>query len=447
MKKLSIIITLLFFSIASIGQTITLSTCKELAIENNKRLKESQLKLDASEKIKKNAFTKYFPTVSAAATAFKSSKNFIDIKTEAMNLPVYDGSLANVGAATQFAYVPPISIQTLDYANTAMVTAIQPLYAGGRIRTGNKLAELNGVVTQSQYNLTKSEILVTTEDYYWNLVALNEKTITLKNYEKLLKELLKEVGDFYDAGLVKKSDLLKVRLELNKVEGNKLKLTNGTDILKMAFSQHLGIPYTENFNVQDSLTTIVHPQNYYAETGSALQKREEFKMLNKAVEAEELQKKMTNGEFLPQLAVGVGGMYLDMIEQGNTYGLAFATVSIPISEWWGGIYKKQEHKIKIDIAKNSLEQNSELLQLQMSKAYKDLTEGYKQIDIAKTSLNQAVEYQKEMEDNYNAGITSLSDLLEARAITQETKDTYIDSKTKYKIAIAKYLLTIGETQF
>ena len=83
----------------------------------------------------------------------------------------------------------------------------------------------------------------------------------------------------------------------------------------------------------------------------------------------------------------------------------------------------------------------------MSKAYKDLTEGYKQIDIAKTSLNQAVEYQKEMEDNYNAGITSLSDLLEARAITQETKDTYIDSKTKYKIAIAKYLLTIGETQF
>ena len=138
MKKLSIIITLLFFSIASIGQTITLSTCKELAIENNKRLKESQLKLDASEKIKKNAFTNYFPTVSAAATAFKSSKNFIDIKTEAMNLPVYDGSLANVGAATQFAYVPPISIQTLDYANTAMVTAIQPLYAGGRIRTGNK---------------------------------------------------------------------------------------------------------------------------------------------------------------------------------------------------------------------------------------------------------------------------------------------------------------------
>lgn len=170
-------------------------------------------------------------------------------------------------------------------------------------------------------------------------------------------------------------------------------------------------------------------------------------MLNKAVEAEELQKKMTNGELLPQLAVGVGGMYLDMIDQDNTYGLAFATLSIPISDWWGGIYKKQEHKIKLDIAKNNLAQNSELLQLQMSKTFKDLMEAYKQIEIAQTSVNQTVEYQKEMEDNYNAGITSLSDLLEARAISQEAKDAFIDSKTTYKITIANYLLTIGETQF
>jgi outer membrane protein TolC len=415
-----------------------------LAIENNKRLKESQLKLEASEKIKKNAFAKYFPTVSASATAFKSSKDFLDIKTEAMDLPVYDGNLAHLEGATQFAYVPPISIQTLDYANTAMVTAVQPLYAGGRIRTGNKLAELNGDVTQSQYNLTKSEILVTTEDYYWNLVALNEKTITLKNYEKLLKELLKEVGDFYDAGLVKKSDLLKVQLELNKIEGNKLKLTNGTDILKMAFSQHLGKPYSDNFNVKDSLTSILPPQNYYAETGLALKNREEYKMLNKAIEAEELQKKLINGELLPQLAVGVGGMYLDMMDQDNTYGLAFATLSIPISDWWGGAFKRQEHKIKIEIAKNNLDQNSELLQLQMSKTYKDLMEAYKQIEISQTSVNQAAEYQKEMEDNYDAGLTSLSDLLEARAITQQAKDAFIDSKTKYKITIAKYLQAIGK---
>ena len=114
MKKLNIVVILLFISVTSFSQTLSLYECKELALENNKVLKESQLKLDASEKIKKNAFTKYFPTVSASATAFKSSKDFLDIKTEAMDLPVYDGNLANLSNATQFAYVPRISIQTLD---------------------------------------------------------------------------------------------------------------------------------------------------------------------------------------------------------------------------------------------------------------------------------------------------------------------------------------------
>ena len=59
MKKLSIVAILLFFGATSIAQTLTLNACKELALENNKRLKESQLKLEASGKVRKNAFTKY----------------------------------------------------------------------------------------------------------------------------------------------------------------------------------------------------------------------------------------------------------------------------------------------------------------------------------------------------------------------------------------------------
>jgi len=50
-----------------------------------------------------------------------------------------------------------------------------------------------------------------------------------------------------------------------------------------------------------------------------------------------------------------------------------------------------------------------------------------------------------LEDNYDAGISSTSDLLEARALAQKAKDNVIDTKTNYKIKIANYLLTIGKT--
>jgi outer membrane protein TolC len=443
--KITIILVLTLVAFPTMGQNITLDSSKVLALKNNKILKESRLKLEASEKVKQNAFTNYFPKVSASAFAIRSSDYLLDIKTPEMNLPVYDGNPANLANATQFAYIPPISIQSLDYANTVLVTAIQPLYAGGQIRNGNKLANLGKEISQYQVNLSTDQILATTEDYYWTLVALKEKEITLNSYEKLLLTLQKEVQDFYDAGLINKSDLLKVKLELNKIEANKLTLTNGTEMLKMVFCQHIGIPYNDSFQVNDSIVSVLPPESYYVKPSLGLNNRQEYKMLNKALDAEILQKKMAKGEFLPQLAIGVSGLYLDAYEEENKYGLAFATLSIPISDWWGGTYKLQEHTIKINIAQNNLDEKSELLQLQMSKAYRDLTDSYKQIDIAKTSLKQSLEYQKELEDNYEAGITSTSDFLEARAIAQQAKDALIDAKSQYKIKVSNYLLSVGKT--
>jgi len=445
MKNVFLNIILVLFTSSLVAQNLTLDSTKVLALENNKRIKETRLNLETSEKVKQNAFTNYFPKVSASAFVVQSTDYLLDIQTPEMNLPVYDGNPANIANATQFAYVPSLSIQTLDYANTAVITATQPLYAGGRIRNGNKLANIGEEISQYQLNLSTDQVLTMTEDYYWKLVALKEKELTLESYEKLLHTLKKEVQDFYDAGLVNKSDLLKVKLELNKIETNKLKLENGKEMLKMVLCQHIGIVYNETINVQDSIISLLPPENYFEETNIALPNRQEYKMLNKAIDAEVLQKKMARGEYLPQLAIGVGGMYLDAFEQDNTYGLAFASLSIPISDWWGGSYKLQEHEIKIKIAQNNLDEKSELLQLQMSKAYKDLNISYKQIHIADTSLKQSLEYQKELEDTFDAGITSTSDLLEARAIAQQAIDAFIDAKIQYKIAVANYLLTVGKT--
>ena len=448
MKKiiLYIILGLILVGVPLRAQNIKLDSAKVLALENNNRIKDAEFKLKASEKAKESAFTNYFPKVEASGFALRSSDYLLDIQTPEMNLPVYDGNPANLPNATQFAYVPSLNIQSLDYVNTAMVTATLPIYAGGRIRNGNNLAQLGVEINQDQLNLSTDQVLTTTEGYYWNLVALNEKKITLHNYEKLLLRLQKEVQDYYDAGLINKSDLLKVKLELNKIEVNKLKLDNGIEMLKMVFCQHIGIAYNQSFNVNDSIVSILPPEFFFITTDKALENRNEYKMLNKAIEAEELQKKMTRGEYLPQFAIGAGGMYLDAFEQNNSYGLAFATLSIPISDWWGGSKKLQEQDIKIEIAQNNLEDKSELLQLQMTKSYKDLLISYKEIEIAKTSLKQSLEYQKELEDTFDAGITSTSDLLEARALSQEARDALIDAKIQYKINIANYLLTVGRTK-
>ncbi|GAO27708.1 TolC family protein [Geofilum rubicundum] len=432
------------------AQTVTLEMCKDSAIQNNINIKNKQLSLEASQEVKKNAFTNYFPQIDAGAVAVKLNKSLVEAELPEMNLPVYDGNPANLAAPTQFTYFPGMGLELLDYVNAGYLTAVQPLYVGGRIRNGNKLASLGVEFSQHQLNLTQDEVLVATEFYYWTILALEEKKKTLEGYEKLLNSLKNDVSVAYEAGLIQKSDLLKIQLELNNINANKLKLNNGIDLLKMTLAQHIGITYSGNLQIADTAILVHDPVETFWSPEEALLKRDEYQMLNKAIDAEILQKKMAMGEYLPTVAVGVAGLYLDVSEPdggmmsfNNTNSMVFAKVSVPISGWWGGSHKIKEHKLKVNIAQNNLEEKTELLKLQMDKAYKDVIESYMQIQVAESSVEQALEHLSVVKNSFDAGVVSTSDLLEAQAMYQQTKDALIDSKTAYKIKYAEYLKVTG----
>ena len=67
-----------------------------------------------------------------------------------------------------------------------------------------------------------------------------------------------------------------------------------------------------------------------------------------------MQKKITLGENLPQIAIGVTGSYVDVMDNSSTNSQIFATVSIPISDWWEGKHKTNQNRIKVENAKKQL---------------------------------------------------------------------------------------------
>jgi outer membrane protein TolC len=433
-------------SLSASAQVLSLDACKIFAIENNRQLKEARMQLEASGQVRKNAFTNYFPRVDAGALAFKSNKALLEAEIPEMNLPVYDGNPVNIPNATQFTYFPGMHIEMLDYTNAGFLSAIQPLYMGGKIRNGNKLAALGEEVSGYNLEMTSEEVVVKTESLFWTLTALKEKRKTLLSYEQLLNNLLKDVTVSYDAGLINKSDLLKIKIELSKVEASKLKLDNGLTMLKMSLAQHIGVAYSENFDIEKTPLEVVTPDDLYRNPQEALIDRNEYKMLSKAIDAEVLQKNMVRAEHLPSVAVGVQGLYLDVMEDQNTYGMAFATVSVPISGWWGGTHKMKEHKIKVEMAESNLAEKSELLLLQIEKAYMDMNESYSQILVAESTEEQAEEHLKVTRDNFDAGVIGTSDLLEAQAMRQDAQDAVVDVKTVYMIKQMNYLQAIAQLQ-
>lgn len=452
LSKLTMIILLFSLSVTATNataQNLSLDSCKALAVKNNALIKNARLEINASEQVKKSAFTNYFPKISATGMVFRFKDPMLNFDMPGGNLPVFNGDPSTLPLATQFAYSPGMSIKAIDKGTTAVGTAIQPVFAGGRIYYGNRLARLGIDANKNKLALSTNEILLKTEEQYWQIVSLNEKKKTIALYKMLLDTLHKDVNNAYQSGLVTKNDVLKVSLKQNEISINEIKLENGIQLAIMAFCQHIGIPYNSSISLTDPISKLPAPGEISTDISQALNKRVEYQLLQQSVDAEKLQSKMKRGEYLPELGVGAAGIYykMPMSDDDKTNGtknaMIFGSLKIPISDWWEATHSLKEHKIKEQIAQNNFDNTAELLTLQMQKAQNDLEESFKQIAFAEDAVSQAEENLKIINDNYKAGVVNVSDLLEAQAMLQQSKDQLTDVKTNYKIKVTTYLQVTG----
>ena len=153
----------------------------------------------------------------------------------------------------------------------------------------------------------------------------------------------------------------------------------------------------------------------------------EYQLLEKQVEATALQKKMAIGQQMPTVAVGAGYNYHNLLENDRTFGMLFATVSIPISDWWGGSHAIKRKKLEHQKALDQLADNAQLLEIRAQKAANDVAEARQQLDLASRAIEQADENLRILRNQYKAGVSNMSDLLEAQLLYQQTLDKRVDA--------------------
>lgn len=79
----------------------------------------------------------------------------------------------------------------------------------------------------------------------------------------------------------------------------------------------------------------------------------------------------------------------------------------------------------------------------MQKAWIDLQDAYKQILIARTSIEQSTENLRLNNDYYSAGTSTMSDLLDAQTMFQQSRDKYVDAYAQFRIKTVEYLQATG----
>ena len=402
-------------------RSLTLEECSQLALENNARMKNARLDVKGAEEVRKEAFTKYFPSISATGGAFTSDNGMAEL-----------------------ALVPGLLEMTMA-KNGVMggVTAVQPVFAGGQILNNNKLAALAVEVSRYQMKQSENEVLLTVEQYYWLHVSLQEKRKTVSLLETLIDNLYKDVEASVRAGVANRNELLQVQLKKNSIASDRLKVDNNLRLSKMLLSQYIGLP-EDDFTVQAALQEpLPSPETYRIDLMSALPTTVAYKLLDKNVEASRLQYKLKVGQNQPSVGIGAGYMYHNILDTDHSFGMIFATVSVPLTDWWGGSHAIRKQKLQLKAAEYTRQDTNEKLLLQMQKLWNELEEAYKQAKISEESVKTAEENVRLSTDYYQVGTETLSDLLNAQSLLQQSRDQYTDDYTNYLIKRTEYLQATG----
>ena len=176
MKKiLSIIVCSVGLCGTVAAQTYTLEQLKDSALHNNFAIRKARFDISAAQQQRREAFTKYFPNVSATGLWFNANKGMAQTTINPSEL--LPQSLAQAMAQQMPPQVladlgNPINVSMMKNGTIGGVTAVQPVFAGGQIVNGNRLAKVGENVSRLQLQLSENEVEKTTEQYFWQLMSL-----------------------------------------------------------------------------------------------------------------------------------------------------------------------------------------------------------------------------------------------------------------------------------
>ncbi len=326
---------------------------------------------------------------------------------------------------------------------------MQPIYMGGKITTAYRMALIGKDMAKLNVALTSDEVIVKTEEAYILAVKAKEMAEVAKKYKSLLEELQKNVDSAVRHGLKTRNDQMKVKVKLNEAELNITKAENAYRLACMNLCHYIGKDMNSRIDV-DRHTFDTQPQQHILSHDINISNRKEYELLNKKVELADKEIELTRSEFRPNVVMMGSYSYANGIKlagskvfNGPAASIAVG-VKIPIFDFGEGSSKKQSAKARQHIAQLEQENLNEQMVLEQQQALNNVEESSREIELTQSALLQAEENMRLSKQQYEVGMETLSDYLEAQAIWQSSYAAKVDALCQYNLAWVKYQKSRGE---
>ena len=497
--KLFTIAVLLGSSLCVQAQEVySLQKCRELALQNNRQLKISNMTVDVAENTRKAAKTKYLPRVDALAGYQHFSREISllsdDQKNTLSNLGTNTfGQLGgqigqNLSSLAQQGVLSPQVAQQLGQllsnvstpltqagnnigqsindafrSNTKNVYAggivvNQPIYMGGAIKAANDMAAIGEQVAQNNISLKRQLVLYGVDNAYWLAISLKKKEALAIRYRDLAQKLNEDVKKMIREGVATRADGLKVEVAVNTADMQIARIQSGVSLAKMALCELCGLDLNGDIQLSDERDADLSPtpstqfDNYIIPASDSTrlnETRPELRLLQNAVDMSKQNTKLLRSLYLPHVLLTAGysvsnpNLFNGFQKRFTDLWNIGVTVQVPVWTWGENKYKVRASRTATSIAQLEMDDVRKKIDLEIEQNRLRLKDANKQLATSHKNMAAAEENLRCANVGFKEGVMTVTEVMAAQTAWQTSRMAIIDAEISVKLAQAGLQKALG----
>ena len=445
MKKI-ITSALLCLSVMSFAQQkeLTLKDAIRYALENKADAEKARLEVTKSEYKIQEVRANALPNISASGGMVYNPKlqaTYIDASTFAF---------PGMPASNE-----PIKMEMGQKWSANAEAKLTQVLFNQTVFMGLKAARTTREFYMLNQQLTENEIIEKVAQAYYQVYQTRQTLENIESNLALTEKTANVVKGLNQSGLSKKIDVDRTTVAVNNLKSARQQALNGVQLSENALKYMIGMPMSEAITLPK--------EGFEANYDLAFEKgnsntRIELQVLEKQKQLLDLNTKVQRAALYPSLALQATYGYLSMGpktpiiygKKDKVYGADYSAITlglkIPIFSGFGTRAKIHQAQIESQALEATLKDTRLAMDLAYENAHSRLTNNLLTIDSQKENVKLAEEVLLNTQNNYQQGLASLTDLLEAERSLSDAKNNYTNALLDYKLAEIQLLKSQGKLE-
>ena len=381
------------------------------------------------------------------------------------------GALPKINGVANITYNPILQTTALDAgafsggpSNIQLITLGQKWNAGAGVQLsqalfnqqvfiGLKAAKSTKEFYQLNAQLTEEQIIERVSNAYFQVFTIQQKKETLESSYSSTEKARNIIKSLYDNGLAKKIDLDRTNVNLTNINTILKQQQNAINQAENALKFYMGMPIENKIELVKADMEITP---HLLDETVATDQRSEIKILNKQRELLQYNKKAVEAAYYPTVNLNANYSWQGLgdkfpLTNGKKNGVYWADysaitlgVNIPIFNGFATKARVEMAQIELDKLDVNLKDTKLGLDLAYQNAKSQIENSLASIENQKANVELAESVLADTKSNYQYGLATLTDLLDAENSLVQAKNNYTNAILDYKIAEVQYYKSKGE---